>query len=146
MTRIVFKMEIARSLSVLAYISILHGLMLVTMLILLRASWWSVLVFIIILLSGLYYCGQYQWLNSQKAFNKIERDASDKWVLSYQDGKQKAELTLTSSFVMPHLVIIYFDKPRSWQRCAVTIVSDAVDGDLFRQLRVYLRDPKTFQQ
>ena len=146
MTRIVFKIEIARSLRLLIYFFVLHGLMLVTMLSLLGTCWWSVLVFIIIMLSGVYYCRQHQWLNSQKSLDKIERDASGKWILSYQDGKQHLELTLTSSFVTPYVVILYFNKSHFWQRYAVTIISDAVDKELFRQLRVYLRDPKTFQQ
>jgi len=148
MTRIVFKIEINRSLSLLTYFIVLHGLMLVTIWSLLGISWWSLLVFIMIILSGVYYCQQYQWINSQKAVNKIERDASDKWYLSYQNGKQHSALTsaltLSSSYVTPYLVIMYFDNSSIWQRNAVTIVSDAVDRDLFRQLRVYLRDPKTF--
>jgi membrane-bound toxin of toxin-antitoxin system len=146
MTRIVFKIEIVRSQSLLTYFIVLHCLMLVTMLSLLRISWWSLLVFIMIMLSGVYYCHQNQWFKSCKALNKIERDASDKWVMSYQDGKQHSELMLTRSFVTPHLVILYFNKSRIWQRYAVTIVFDAVDKELFRQLRVYLLDPKTFHQ
>lgn len=144
MTRIVFKMEIARSLRILVYLSILHILMLVTMLSLLGVSWWSLLVFIMIMLSGLYYGQQYQWLNNQKALDTIERDASEKWYLSYQNGKQSSGLTLVSSFVTPQFVIMYFDNSAVWQRRTVTIVHDAVDKELFRQLRVYLRDSKTF--
>lgn len=146
MTRIVFKMEITRSRMLLTYLLIIHSLMLVTMMSLLVASWWSVPVFIIIVLSAVYYCRQYQWLNRQKALNKIERDASDKWILSYQNGKQHSELTLSSSYVTPQLVIMYFNNSHFWQRYAVTIVFDAVDKQLFRKLRVYLRDPKTFQK
>ena len=146
MTRIVFKMKIARSLSLLIYFVVLHVLMLVTMLSLLGVSWWSVLIFIMIMLSGIYYCRQYQWLNSHQALNQIERDARDKWSLCFQDGKQHSALTLTRSFITPHVVIMYFNKSHFWQRYAVTIVADAVEGEVFRQLRVYLRDPKTFQK
>jgi hypothetical protein len=51
---------------------------------------------------------------------------------------------LTSCFVAPKLVLLHFSGERFWKRKTITVCSGSVDVELFRQLRVYCRDPKTF--
>lgn len=140
------KMVIARSRKFLVYLIIIHSVMLVTLLSLLNVTWWSLFVIAIMLTSFIYYARQHQWLKAQKAVVSIDYHADKGWLLSYADESEKSGLSLMSSFVTPQLVILYFNHDYFWQRNVVTILDDAVESNSFRQLRVYLKSPKTFQE
>lgn len=146
MTRIVFKIDIARSAWILGYLIALHTLMLVMILSVLGISFWALFALVALVFSLMCYCRQYQWLHSQHSIIKLERDAGGLWNIVYSGNKEKQKLVLNNSVVMPQLVMMYFKAPTLWQRSAVTIMADAVDANSFRQLRIYLRAPKTFQQ
>jgi hypothetical protein len=120
--------------------------MLVTLLSLLEIFWWSLFASAILLTSFIYYAQQHQWLRPRKSVVSINYQADKGWSLHYSDWSVKTGLSLTSSFVTPQLVILYFNDRYFWQRDVITIMDDAVDAQLFRQLRVYLRAPKTFQE
>jgi len=128
------------------YLLLIHGLMLVMVVNLPLSAAWSVLVVLLILASCVYYCRQYQWLNGSSAIIKIERDNNDQWILYDRAGKQYSTQSLNSSFVISKVVILHFNSSSLWQNKSVLIVDDSVDQTLFRQLRVYCRNPKTFQQ
>ena len=140
MTRIVFSMAIVPSKSIAIYLVIIHSLMLVTLLSLLANSWWALLTIVFMVLSFVYFYGQTQSLI------KLERDVDNGWYCYYQNNKLRSALRLTSSIVTSSLVMLYFNGNNYWQRYSVIIMVDAVDAELFRQLRVYCRDPKTFQK
>lgn len=141
MTRIVFSLPILPSKILLLYLMIIHSVMLVTLLSLFSVSWWSFTTTLVIAVSFIYFYRQ------SRLIVKIEQDADDGWHCHYRDGSSRSQLTLSSSVVIPQLVILYFNGRKFWQQAyAVTIVADAVDAELFRQLRLYCRDPKTFQQ
>lgn len=137
---------ITRSRKLLAYLIASHSLMLMTLLSLIALSWLSVFVTVILLVSFIYYSQQHQWLKLGKSIVSIDYYAEKSWSLYYSDGSEKLGLNLTSSFVTPQLVILYFNHRYFWQTDVITIIDDAVNVELFRQLRVYLRSPKTFQQ
>jgi toxin CptA len=139
-------MVIARSRKLLVYLIIIHSVMLVTLLSLLVISWWSLFVSAILLTSFIYYAQQYQWLKPRKSVVSINYHADKGWSLHYSDESVRSGLSLMSSFVTPQLVILYFNHRYFWQRDVVTIMDDSVDAQLFRQLRVYLKSPKTFQK
>ena len=140
MTRIVFSMAIVPSKSITIYLVIIHSLMLVTLLSLFANSWWALLIIVFMVLSFVYFYGQTQ------SIIKLERDADNRWYCYYQNNKLRSALRLTSSIVTSPLVMLYFNGNNYWQRYSVIIMVDAVDAELFRQLRVYCRDPKTFQK
>jgi hypothetical protein len=137
---------ITRSRKLLAYLIVSHSLTLMTLLSLAGLSWLSLFATLIIIASFIYYAGQHQWLTSQKSVVSINYHGDITWSLHYSDGSQKLRLKLTGSFVTPQLVIVYFNHRYFWQGDVITIIDDAVDIELFRQLRVYLRSPKAFQQ
>lgn len=139
-------MVIVRSRKLLAYLIITHSVLLVTLLSLLAVSWWSLLASAVVLASFIYYAQQHQWLKGAKSVGSIDYHADNGWSLHYSDQSKKFGLSLNSSFVTPQLVILYFNRSYFWQRDVITIMDDAVDATLFRQLRVYLRTPKTFQK
>jgi len=138
--------EIARSRKLLAYLMVIHSLLLVTLLSLLGMSWWSLFAIMTLIASFVYYTQQHQWLKAKKSLVSVEYSDDKGWALNYSDESQKSGLSLASSFVTPQLVMLYFKGSYFWQRRSVTLLADAVDAQLFRQLRVYLRSPKTFQQ
>jgi hypothetical protein len=140
------RMVIARSRKLLVYLIIIHSVMLVTLLSLLAVSWWTLFASAILLTSFIYYARQHQWLKAKKSVVSIDYHADKAWSLYYSDASTKSGLSLMSSFVTPQLVILYFDHRYFWQRDVLTIMDDAVDAKRFRQLRVYLKSPKTFQQ
>jgi hypothetical protein len=137
------RMVIARSRKLLMYLIIIHS---VTLLSLLVLSWWTLFDLAILLTSFIYYAQRHQWLRAHKSVVSIDYHADKAWSLCYSDASTKSGLSLMSSFVTPQLVILYFNRRYFWQRDAITIMDDAVDAELFRQLRVYLRSPKTFQK
>lgn len=146
MTRTVFSIAIGRSRTLLAYFIIIHTIALVMLLSLwgLSVSLGTLLSVLILAVSLVYYCQQYQWLASKKAIFRVERDTYNEWTLHHQDNTQTAHLTLKSSVVTQPFIMLNFIGQSMWKSYSITIMSDAVDGESLRQLRVYCRDPKTF--
>tara|TARA_R110002050_G_scaffold9504_2_gene33480 strand:+ start:53494 stop:53994 length:501 start_codon:yes stop_codon:yes gene_type:complete len=137
---------ITRSKKLLAYLIAIHCLMFVTIFSLLAFTCWSLLAAIILIISFIYYAQQYQWLRAKKSLVSVAHNAGKGWSLNYSDQSHKTGLSLESSLVTPQLIILYFNRCYFWHSDVVTLIDDAVDVELFRQLRVYLRTPKTFQQ
>jgi len=120
--------------------------MLVTLLSLLGASIWSLLASVMMVMSFIYYCRQYQWLKSNNAIINIDRNKEGKWTLRQKLGVQDKELILTSCLVTQQVVILNFKSWTVWGGKSITIMSDSVDAEYFRQCRVYCREAKTFQK
>lgn len=140
-----FGMQIRRSRWLLFYLGFIHSVMLITLLNLAVSLLWIALGTAILLFSFIYSCRQYQWLKNSMAINYITRDENGLWQLDYLNGKTQSALKLERSFVSVNLVIIYLSSNSRWRCLTIVILSDAVDKNLFRQLRVYLKDPKIFQ-
>lgn len=135
-----FSISISTSKNITLYLLLIHGLMLATLLSLIEISWWSLLVFLLTVLS---YRSFHKKTN---AISKIERDAdNNNWHCHYRNENVQESLRLTSSVVTPIFVILYFKDNTIWQRSTI-VMADAVDAELFRQLRVFCRDPKAFQK
>jgi len=146
MTQTVFRMSISTSKQLLAYLAVSHGVMLITLVSLLGMTIWSLFVCVMMTVSFIHYCRQYQWLKSNDAITYIERNKDGKWTLGHKSGVQKRQLTLTDCLVTQNVVSLNFLGGKVWRRNSVMIMSDAVDADYFRQLRVYCREVKTFQK
>lgn len=140
-----FGMQIRRSRWLLFYLGFIHSVMLITLLNLDVSLLWIALGTAILLFSFIQSCRQYQWLKNSMAINYITRDENGLWQLDYLNGKTQSALKLEHSFVSVNLVIIYLSSNSRWRSLTIVILSDAVDKNLFRQLRVYLKDPKIFQ-
>lgn len=140
-------MEIGRSSWLYYYLVLLHVFMLITLFSLPIGLGFTLLSVACLLLSFVAACRQYQSGSSRSSRNRcIERDESDLWSISFANDNKQLALKLESSFVSTKLVIIRLKSADHWRRISIVIVSDAVDTNLFRQLRVFLRDPKTFHQ
>ena len=147
MTRIVFSMRLGPSVSLLTYLCLLHGVMALT--VLAMPIYWLVRVtlFILCIASLWFYYHQHALQTSSYKLVKAERDDTGLWHLSYGNGELHLSLTLKRCIVISELVILYFEGQRFWHSpSSVWITADSADDELFRQLRVYCRDPKTFQK
>jgi toxin CptA len=60
------------------------------------------------------------------------------WTLELQDGTRIEAQLLPSSFVSQGLVVLNFRCGR-WRICNLVLLSDALDADILRRLRVRLR-------
>ena len=141
-----FSMVIDRSNSLLCYLILIHGLTLTVVLALLANIWLSFIAVILISTSFIYYCQSYQWLKSNRSIVKVGRDTRGRWTLFYADNTLQQKLNLTHCVVTSKGVMLYFSGTVFWNAPSITILADAIDAELFRQLRVYLRAPKTFLQ
>ena len=120
--------------------------MLATILSLLGASIWSLLTIMMMVTSFIYYCRQYQWLKNNRTIINIDRNKGGKWTLHQKDCVHGDDLILTSCFVTQKVVILNFNNGKLWGSKSITIMSDSVDAEYFRQCRVYCREAKTFQK
>ncbi len=141
----VFRMEIGRSRWLFCYFIVIHAVMMLTIFSLPIGIDWSATAIGALSLSFVCTSRRHQWLRGTLIKTQILRDESGLWHLDAAKGKKQSALTIDASFVTTHLVIIYLKNDSRWRRLSITIFADAVDKDLFRQLRVYLRDPKVFQ-
>jgi len=123
----------------LSYLIAIHCLMLATSASLLCASYQFVIVLCLLLVSFIYYSRRYQWLKSDKAIIQLLRDAEEQWYVVQKNGVTSPIYTLKTSFVMPAIVILNFERGKS-----ITLCADSVHPDLLRQLRVYCRNPNSF--
>ena len=141
MKQIVFSLACTRSNHLLIYFMVIHCLMLVTIFTvfgLSLGSLWS----IVIIVSFIIHCKQYQWIESKKACIKLERDATEKWAFTFKNGEIESELVLKNSVVNNYFVVLNFHRTTWWKPNSITIMNDAVDSGLFRQLRIYCRKLK----
>lgn len=140
-------MRLRPSVSLLTYLCLLHGVMALTV-VAMPIHWLArATLFILCIVSLWFYYSHYTLQTSRYKLVQAERDNTGLWHLAYADGEQHLSLELKRCIVISPLVILYFEGQQFWQRPAsVWITADSADDELFRQLRVYCRDPKTFQQ
>ena len=142
----VFRMEIGRSRSLFCYLVLIHVVMLLTVVSLPITIGWSAMAVGALALSFVGTSRRHQWLRGSSIKTQISRDERGLWYLNTVKGEKQSSLMLYASFVTANLVIMRLKNDNYWCRISIVIVSDAVDKNLFRQLRVYLRDPKIFLQ
>ena len=63
---------------------------------------------------------------------------SGEWVLELEDDTHYETRLLPSSYASPWLVVLNFDRAEASNKRSVTLFRDALDQELFRQLRVRL--------
>jgi toxin CptA len=101
---------------------------------------WLQALLTLTLLCNLIYTVSYQalrrWSTSIVGL-QFERDGAV--FVEYRNGAVRAARVLGSSFVAPYLTIVLLKPEQRWLTRAVVIVPDAVEPDLFRQLRVWLK-------
>jgi toxin CptA len=69
----------------------------------------------------------------------LSLDTKGAWQLVTRDGNRYDATILASSFVAPYMTILNCSLTGRWLQYHIVILPDAVDGDAFRRLRVWLR-------
>lgn len=146
MARIAYKLDIGRSDYLVFCIFVLHLIVVFTALTINVAIQYQVLIMLVVAVSAYYYGYCYYLRQSSLAIKAIERTIEDGWAIHYGDDHKSEVLQLTGSYVSALVVILHFRRTSFFPSKSVVVMFDAVDQELFRQLRVYCRDPKTFQK
>lgn len=146
MARIAYKLDIGRSDYLVFCIFVLHIIVVFTALTINVDIEYQVLLLLVVAASAYYYGYCYYSRLSPLAIEAIERAVDGGWIVHYCDGHKSEVLQLKGSYVSALVVILHFRSTRFFSSKSVVVMFDAVDQELFRQLRVYCRDPKTFQK
>ncbi|MDF1589367.1 MAG: hypothetical protein P1P93_09495 [Gammaproteobacteria bacterium] len=145
-TRTVFTLPVARSNRLGLYLLTIHFVILVSVLSVVHHRIAMIAIVVLMGCSFIYYLRRYYFLTDATSLSKLSRDSDNNWFITYSTNSVSEPLMLASSYVSQYCVILYFKGAGFWSEKVAFIMSDAVDSELFRQLRVYCRDPKTFQK
>jgi hypothetical protein len=107
--------------------------------------WRSGFCLLVLFSFSFYYRTHYLEMGRHKVA-KLIRLGDERWIVHYGNGRIAERRVLQKSVVIPQIVILYFKATPFWKTHTVCVTADQVDPELFRQLRVYCRDPKTFQR
>ena len=141
------RLDIGRSRYLLIYLLIVHLIMTLTLVMLFADIGWLVVIILISMaMSLIFHMRKYGWLLGGSTVKMISCDEYSFWTVNYSDEDLMPELQLKSSFVTPLLTLIRLNGEGFLLNTTIVIIADAVDTEQFRQLRVMLRDPKTFQK
>ena len=146
MTRIVYQLEIKPSRLLQFYLVVIHSLAIWVTFFSGLASVYQLVIVLFCLLSFCYYAYCFFDIGSRCFTQRVQRDELGLLTIVKGDGNAEKALRLKSTVVGQYFTILYFQRSHSLLETAVFICADAVDHELYRQLRVYCRDPMTFQQ
>lgn len=106
----------------------------------LALSWSSKMIIVVVLvISLIHYLRQDALLTANNAVVALELSDEMQCMLITYSGKSIACAVLGSTFVAPYLVILNLKPVEKFFMCSVVILSDSIDAEEFRQLRVWLR-------
>lgn len=122
-----------------AYIGIIHGGALILLPCLDLPL--EFILFLGVIVSISFYCNlQHQaLLSSSKAITQVIWDRQGIWFLCQRNKMKYVGELLPSCFVSSHLVVLNFGAGVWWRRVSVALLSDNVDLESLRRLRVRLR-------
>ena len=102
--------------------------------------WLQALLATALLLNLIYTLTYQAWRRWPSSIVGLQFERDDGVALvEYRNGAVRAARVLGSSFVAPYLTIILLKPDQRWLTSAVVILPDAVEPELFRQLRVWLK-------
>jgi uncharacterized membrane protein YhaH (DUF805 family) len=144
MARIAYKLDIGRSDYLVFCLFLLHIIVIVIALTINIDLKYQISILLLVVASASYYGFCYYLRESPLAISTLERAIDGGWLIYYGDAHKSDPIELKGSYVSALVVVLYFKRVRFWPYKSVVVMFDAVDQELFRELRVYCRDPKTF--
>lgn len=132
-----------RSGLLLAYLLWTHCLAVMTVWVLPFGLLTHVAVTVMSVISLLLLCCQYQWLPCKNSLAKLHIDKENNCTLEYADGNKKAAYKIKGSVIFSLALVIYL-KPARGRTKSVFIARDTLLPEVWRQLRVRLRDPDSW--
>lgn len=111
------------------------------------AIWWQLTLAmdfkligtVIFLISLMLYCRHYALLTSPRSIVAFELNDAMECTIETRLGKRITCAILGSTFVSPYLVVLNLKPLNGTSARSVTILADAIDAEVFRQLRILLR-------
>ncbi len=98
----------------------------------------------LICLSLFVYYRQYRGVMGHKKLTQLRVDNKNQCILDFSDNSQKGPYGLKGSVIFNVALIIYLRSTKRFVSKPVFIPRDAVDEKAWRQLRVRLRDPDSW--
>ncbi|MER2511643.1 protein YgfX [Nitrosomonas ureae] len=99
----------------------------------------KMLIAILLVISLVYYLGRDALLYANKAVISFTLSEKMQCTAITQSSKTITCKVLGSTFVSPYLVVLNLKPEGEFFPCSIVILSDGVDIDMHRQLRVWLR-------
>lgn len=138
------KVSIGRSILILCYLCTAHGCAVLLVVTVALPVIVKSLLCLLLLVSLLYYCRQFQWLAGGKPITALECNQDNQWYVTYSSQSKQGPCTLTGSVVMAQWLIVHLQQRRDGRKLTVVIAADAADKEKLRRLRIKLRDPATW--
>ncbi|KGM06041.1 hypothetical protein LP43_2356 [Methylophaga thiooxydans] len=104
----------------------------------------SSLLSMLICLSLFVYCRRYLGVMRHKRLTQLRLDKQNQCFLSFSDNSLKGPYSLKGSVIFNVALIIYLGSGKHFLSKPLFIPRDAVDDKAWRQLRVRLRDPDSW--
>lgn len=102
-------------------------------------SWLKALAILLIGLATIWHVAKNALLLLSKSIIKLELTTKAEFFVTQRDGQKIKAEVLTTSFVAWYLVMLNLKLPDSRLVRHVVLMPDMLDGEAFRQLRVWLR-------
>lgn len=102
-------------------------------------SWLKALAILLIGLATIWHVAKNALLLLSKSIIKLELTSEAEFFVTQRDGQKIKAEVLTTSFVAWYLVMLNLKLPDGRLARHVVLMPDMLDGEAFRQLRVWLR-------
>lgn len=102
-------------------------------------SWLKASAILLIGLATIWHVAKNALLLLSKSIIKLELTSEAEFFVTQRDGQKIKAEVLTTSFVAWYLVMLNLKLPHSRLVRHVVLMPDMLDGEAFRQLRVWLR-------
>lgn len=135
--------SVYRSDLLLVYLLCTHCLAVLTMWLIPFGLLFSVAVTVMSVISLLCLCRQHQWLPGKNSLTKLHFDKDNICTLEYADGNKKAAYKIKGSVIFSLALVLYL-QPVKGRTKSIFIARDALAPEVWRQLRVRLRDPDSW--
>lgn len=129
-------LAVSSSVWLLAYLLIVHSLLLLALIVCLQSSMLAWLLLLPLLLSAGHCLWRYRLQEGFFAIERIEY-RQPLWLLGFRQGSCIARLQTAT--VLPWLVVMVFRCQHTQRRYDLLLFSDSVGRDQFRRLRVMLK-------
>lgn len=130
------------------YLVLLHGgiILMVSMLPLIMIVKLGACLFLSVSLNLYYH--RYLKPSGSRYIRTLQKDKAGVWSIEYGSNNTLEGLLLQRSVVWPYWIILYL-KPaqaKPWQTCAIWLHAQQLEASDMHRLRLYCRDPKTYQR
>lgn len=138
--------DVRRSRQLLIVLLVAHGGALVFIWALTIPLWLILVIALVIAISLIYSLKRHYLRNTDNAIVQAVWDADDNWHLLFADHTTAVGRVLPDSYIHPWLVVLNFATQNPNRKYSLPLLSDSLDPDTHRRLRVRLRTSSPDEQ